>query len=139
MVQLPSPIREFLAAPRFAVLATIGGDGAPQQSVMWYELAGDEILMNTKRGRFKERDIARDPRVSLCVEDAYRFVALSGRIARVVDDQDIARADILRLGVRYDGRPEAERQMRELWYKQKRVTYFMTVERIHAPGFEGTA
>jgi PPOX class probable F420-dependent enzyme len=138
VLQLTPALREFLAEPRFAVLATIGGDGAPQQSVMWYELAGDEILMNTKRGRFKERDIARDPRISLCVEDAYRFVALSGRIARVIDDQDIARADILRLGVRYDGRTEAERQMRELWSKQERITYFMTVERIHAPGFEGS-
>ena len=136
MVQLTPAIREFLAAPRFAVLATIGADGAPHQSVMWYELAGDEILMNTKLGRFKQRDIARDPRISLCVEDAYRFVALSGRIARAIDDQDIARADILRLGVRYDGRPEAERQMRDLWSKQERITYFMTIERIHAPGFE---
>lgn len=139
MILITPAIREFLTAPRFAVLATIGGDGAPHQSVMWYELAGDEILMNTKRGRFKERDIARDPRISLCVEDAYRFVAMSGRIARVIDDQNIARADIFRLGVRYDGVPEAERQMRELWSKQERVTYFMTVERIHAPGFESKA
>jgi PPOX class probable F420-dependent enzyme len=139
MVELTPAIREFLAAPRFAVLATIGAGGAPQQSVMWYELAGDEILMNTKRGRFKQRDIARDPRISLCVEDGYRFVALSGRITRTIDDQDVARADILRLGVRYDGRPEADRQMRELWSKQERITYFMTVEHVHAPGFERTS
>jgi PPOX class probable F420-dependent enzyme len=135
---LTSEMREFLTGPRFAVLATVTREGAPQQSVMWYELVGDEILMNTKKGRFKERHISRDPRVSLCVEDGYRFVAITGRIARVVDDPEVARADILRLGVRYDGVGEAERQMRELWSRQERVTYFMSVERVHAPGFEGT-
>ena len=132
-------IREFLAAPRFAVLATTAEDGSPSQSVMWYELAGDEILMNTKKGRLKQRHIDRDPRVSLCVEDGYRFVSLSGRIARVIDDQTVAQADILRLGVRYDGRDKAERDFDQLWSKQQRVTYFMRVERVVAPGFDGPA
>lgn len=133
---LSPAVRAFLEAPRFAVLATVSPAGSPVQSVMWYELVGDEILMNTRRGRVKDRHITRDRRVSICVEDGYRFVAISGKVTRVVDDQREAHADILRLGVRYDGREKADREFAATWSKQERVTYFVSVERVHAPGFE---
>ena len=135
---LTDELREFLLAPRFAVLATVGPDGAPRQTVIWYELQGDRILFNTKRGRGKERDLARDRRVSLCVEDGYRFVSIEGTVVEEIRGQDVAKADILRLGVRYDGPAEADRQWRESWSKQQRVTYLMTIERVHSPGFAGS-
>ncbi len=128
-------MRAFLAEPRFAVLATVNPDGSPHQTVMWFELDGDLILFNTRRGRVKTRNLARDDRVSLCVEDAYRFVSIAGRIASLDDDQERAKADILRLGIRYDGLEEAARQMREVWAPQTRVTYRMTIERVTADGF----
>lgn len=132
---LSDELRVFLAAPRFAVLATIDEDGAPRQTVMWYELRGDRIMFNTKRGRGKVRNLARDRRVSLCVEDGYRFVSIDGHVVEEIADQQIAKADIVQLGVRYDGPAEADRQWRELWSKQERVTYLMSIERVHAPGF----
>ncbi len=135
---LTAEMRQFLVGPRFAVLATIGPDGAPRQTVIWYELHGDRILFNTKRGRGKERNLARDGRVSLCVEDGYRFVSIDGRVVEEIGDQDVARADILRLGVRYDGAVEAARQWQERWSHEQRVTYLMTIERVHAPGFGGS-
>src|SRR5436305_64668 len=70
--------KNFLNEHRFAVLATINPDGTPQQTVVWYELRGDTILMNTRAGRAKERNLLRDPRVSFCVADAYRALTLSG-------------------------------------------------------------
>lgn len=136
---LSPAVRAFLEAPRFAVLATVTEAGAPLQSVMWYELAGEQILMNTKSGRVKDRHIAREKRVSICIEDGYRFVAIAGRVTRIVDDQKITHADILRLGIRYDGREKAEREYELTWSKQQRVTYFVTVDRVHAPGFEEDA
>src|SRR5690242_1955254 len=83
---LSEDLRRFLEEPRFAVVATINPDGMPQQTVVWYGLRGDEILMNTARGRRKERNLRRDPRLSLAVEDGYRYAAIAG-IARLVDDQ----------------------------------------------------
>ena len=127
-------MRSFLAAPRFGVLATIDTDGAPRQTVIWYELRGDRILFNTRRGRGKERNLSHDRRVSLCVEDGYRFVSIDGRVVEEIRDQDIAKADIRRLGVRYDGEAEAERQWRGRRAKQERVSYRMSIERVHAPG-----
>jgi predicted pyridoxine 5'-phosphate oxidase superfamily flavin-nucleotide-binding protein len=50
-VRLREDVRTFLEEARFAVLATVNANGSPQQTVMWYELRGDTIVMNTRRGR----------------------------------------------------------------------------------------
>ncbi len=134
-MQLDLVIRDFLAVPRFAVLATIAPSGLPRQSVMWYDLLDDEtILMNTAEGRAKLADLRRDPRASLCVADGYRYVTLIGRI-ELLDDQQRAQADILRLARRYvpeDEIPDWERQFRT----QRRVTLLFRVERVRAHGIE---
>ncbi|MBF6589385.1 MAG: PPOX class F420-dependent oxidoreductase, partial [Ktedonobacterales bacterium] len=77
-MRIPEHVRRFLDEPRFAVLATLSPDGTPQQTVIWYELDGDEIVMNTAEGRIKSGNLRRDPRISLCVEDGYRYVTLTG-------------------------------------------------------------
>ena len=96
---LSAELRAFLAERRFAVLATINADGTPQQTVVWYELQGDEIMMNTAAGRIKDKNLRRDPRISICIEDDYRFITITGR-ARLIEDQATAQADIERLAVR---------------------------------------
>ena len=93
MTQLPPHIRAFLEERRFAVLGTLNADGTIQQSVMWYELRGDQIMMNTRRGRVKDRNMLRDLRVSLCFEDEARYVTITGRI-EFVADPETAQADI---------------------------------------------
>ncbi len=131
---LTAGMRQFLTEKRFGVLATINPDGTPQQSVMWYELQGDTILMNTKRGRRKERNMRRDPRVSLCIEDEYRFVAVQGS-ARLVDDQEIAQADIKGLATRYHGAEKAERMVRDQFSREHRVTVHMSIGHVGSDGF----
>src|SRR5438309_1362747 len=121
---LDEEIRRFLVDRRIAVLATINPDGTPQQSAIWYELRGSEVMMNTKRGRLKERNLRRDPRCSLCVEDDYRYVTIRG-IVRLIDDQQVAQADIKSLSARYHNPEIAERQAREQFTKEERVTVLM--------------
>lgn len=133
---LTDEMRRFLDEPRFAVLATVNPDGSPQQTVMWYLLHGDEILMNTKRGRRKDRNVDRDPRVSVCVEDGYRYLTLSGPLA-TDDDPVQAQADIARLAERYHGREEAARMVAESFSLQERVTLRLRIEGIDAHGFGG--
>ena len=70
-----------LAAPNFASLATTMPDGAPQVSVVWIDVDGDEILVNTAEGRTKTENMRRDPRVGLCVfdqRDPYRQLMVRG-------------------------------------------------------------
>ncbi len=66
---------------RWPVLATIGKDGTPSQSVVWFDLdpAEDVVLVNTLAGRLKHRHLQRDPRVSLCFEDETHYLTIEGR------------------------------------------------------------
>lgn len=119
-------LRGWLTAElRYPVLAVLTVDGAPNQSVMWFELDSDQpdtILMNTKVGRAKDRYLRRDPRVSLCFEDELSWVALRGRV-ELDDDRERALADIQRLAVRYGDDPHD-------FDGQSRVTIRMRVEKV---------
>lgn len=129
MTNLSDPIRSFLEAPRFGVLATIDPNGMPQQSVIWYELQGDEIVFNTKRGRKKDRNLVRDSRCSMCVEDGYSYVTVSGPCT-LTDDQSVAQPDIERLATRYHGPEKAAEQMRDQFSKEERITVRMQIEHV---------
>lgn len=134
-MDLRDDVRAFLEEPRFGVLGTINENGSPQQTVMWYELRGDTIVMNTKRGRRKDRNLLRDPRASLCVEEGQRYVTLEGTIA-IVDDEATAQADIAALARRYEGPEEGERMAREEFASQHRVSLVLTVNRVDIHGFD---
>ncbi|MGI8825822.1 MAG: PPOX class F420-dependent oxidoreductase [Chloroflexota bacterium] len=136
---MPQPLtdqsRRFLEEQRFAVLSTLNPDGTPQQSTVWYEVQGDEIMMNTKRGRLKDRNLRRDPRCSVCVEDGYTYVAIRGTV-RLIDDQETTQADVRRLAILNHGPEKAERQMAGQFNNEERVTIRLTMERISEYGVE---
>jgi PPOX class probable F420-dependent enzyme len=134
-VRLRKDVRTFLEEARFAVLATVNANGSPQQTVMWYELRGDTIVMNTRRGRKKDRNLIRDPRVSLCIEDGFRYVTLEGTI-ELVDDPATGQTDIAALARRYHNAAKAEQMVREEFAFQERVTLVLHVERTDVHGFD---
>jgi PPOX class probable F420-dependent enzyme len=119
-------LREWLTTGlRYPVLAVSTPDGAPSQSVMWFDIDPDDpdtILMNTKVGRAKDRYLRADPRISLCFEEKLTWVALRGR-AELDDDRERALADIQRLAVRYGDDPHD-------FDGQQRVTIRMRVEKV---------
>ena len=81
---LSQELRDWMLAElRYAVLAINTGDGAPSQSVMWFDLDPDEpdvLLMNTKVERLKYRQLQRDPRVSVLFENGLDWTALRGSV-----------------------------------------------------------
>ena len=135
-LQLRDDVRAFLEEPRFGVLATVNADGSPQQTVMWYELRGDTIIMNTRRGRKKDRNLIRDRRASLCIEDGTRYVTLEGLI-EILDDPATGQADIAALARRYDDPDTAEKMVREVFASQERVTLVLHPDRADVHGFDG--
>lgn len=126
---LSDKARAFLVEKRYAVLATIHADGSVQQTVMWYLLEGDTIIMNTKKGRLKDRNIRRDSRISVCIQDGYSYVTISG-IATLNDDPETGQRDIYRLAVRYNGEESAQRQMRDSFSKEQRETIYLPTTHI---------
>ena len=129
-VDLSKQAQAFLQELRFAVLATINQDGTPQLTTMWYLLEDDgTILMNTKIGRLKERNLRRDPRISICIEDDYNFLTINGTV-QLIDDPERAQHDIYRLSSRYHGEEKARKQMQEKFSKETRVSLLLKPERV---------
>ena len=126
---LSEKARAFLNEIRFAVLATITSDGTPQLTTMWYLLEEDTIVMNTKAGRIKERNMRRDPRIAICVEDGYNYVTISGTV-EMIDDPEIAQRDIYRLAVRYDGEEAARQKVADQFSKERRITLHLKCEHV---------
>lgn len=128
--ELSQKARAFLQELHFAVLATINQDGTPQLTTMWY-LLDDEgtLLMNTKVGRLKERNLRRDPRISICIQDGYNFLTIDGTVI-LIDDPERTQADIFRLSARYHGEEQARRQMREQFSKETRMSLLLKPEHI---------
>jgi PPOX class probable F420-dependent enzyme len=128
---LTPEVREFLAANRFAIVATVGPDGAPQQAVVWYRLDGDEIIVNSAEGRRWPANLRRDPRISVIVPDGYRYVELGGSVA-IIDDQAVTQADIAEMARRYhaDEPEEAEALIRDRFTRQHRISFRFRPNRI---------
>jgi len=134
-VALDPKIKAFLEEKRFAVLATVNPDGTVQQSVMWYQLQGDQIMMNTARGRFKDRNLLNNLNISICVEDDYRYVTIKGK-ATLNEDPEQGQADIKALATRYHGAAQAEAMVAESFSKQHRVSIFLPIGKVDAHGFD---
>ncbi|TQM38964.1 TIGR03618 family F420-dependent PPOX class oxidoreductase [Pseudonocardia cypriaca] len=101
-------LREVLDSPIFATVATIQPDGTPQQSVVWVERDGDDVLFMVGIGSRKERNIRRDPRVSVlvCPPDApYGYAAIRGRAVFEPALSERLRDDLTK---KYVGVPYAE-------------------------------
>jgi PPOX class probable F420-dependent enzyme len=104
--QIPGPVKAFLEKPNFAVLATRSSSGRPQATPVWFVLVGDHILINTKAGRTKLRNMEANPQVALAIvdrENPYRYVQIQGRVVKF--DRENAPKDIDRLSQRYVGGP----------------------------------
>ncbi|CAN5557122.1 PPOX class F420-dependent oxidoreductase [soil metagenome] len=102
--------RFLLGRARTAVLATVRPDGRPHVAPIWFDLDGETVVFTTWHSSVKARNIANDPRVSLCVDDErppFAFVVMEGEA--VVREED---PDLLywasRIAGRYMGRDQAE-------------------------------
>ncbi|GGJ26246.1 PPOX class F420-dependent oxidoreductase [Streptomyces brasiliensis] len=88
-VSLDDSVRALLDAKNFASVATLGPDGAPQNSVVWIKREGDTVLFSSVETRQKVRNLRRDPHVSLSVFDLanpYFSVEIRG-VAEIVPDE----------------------------------------------------
>ena len=135
MARLTAEQRAFLEEKRFAVVGTINVDGSPHLAVMWYLIDGDEIVVNSAQGRIKDRNLAANPRMSLLVADAYRWIRVDGR-ARIEHDQGMTHADIRRLAARYyEDERRVEDSVKNNFSKQHRITYRLPIRRVASEGF----
>jgi len=86
---IPEQFRDLLQKRAFANLATLMPDGRPQVTPVWFDYDGKYFIVNTAKGRMKDRNMRREPRVSLAIMDPdnpYRYLEVRGRVAEVAEN-----------------------------------------------------
>ncbi|MER5771613.1 PPOX class F420-dependent oxidoreductase [Streptomyces sp. NPDC001985] len=105
---LSDELKALLDAPVFVNIATIQPDGSPQVSPVWVKRDGDDVLISTTVGRRKERNLRRDPRVSVVVqpfEAPYTYAEIRGEATLTTEGgQEL----IDELSLKYTGKRYAE-------------------------------
>ena len=93
---IPSTHKDLLQKPTFANLATLNADGSPQVTPVWVDFDGTNIVVNTARGRVKDRNLRRDPRVAVSItdpENPYRYLGVQGRVVEMTESGADAHID----------------------------------------------
>jgi PPOX class probable F420-dependent enzyme len=93
---IPDKYRDLFTKRAFASLATLMPDGSPQVTPVWVDLEGDLVLVNTARGRQKDKNMRRDPRVAMAIidpENPYRYLEIRGRVAEITEENADAHID----------------------------------------------
>jgi len=128
---IPDKYRDLFTKRAFASLATLMPDGSPQVTPVWVDLEGDLVLVNTARGRQKDKNMRRDPRVAMAIidpENPYRYLEIRGRIAEITEEG--ADAHIDKMAKKYLGADKYPyRQPSET-----RVIFKIQAERVNTMG-----
>lgn len=93
---IPDKYRDLFTKRAFASLATLMPDGGPQVTPVWVDIEGDSVIVNTAKGRQKDKNMRRDPRVALAVIDPdnpYRYLEIRGRVVEIVEQGADAHID----------------------------------------------
>ena len=128
MPVIPTRLLDLLSAEKkaFASLALTLADGSPQVTPIWFGWDGTHIILNTARGRVKDRVMKRGGKVALLIvdpADPYRYVQLRGRV--VEETEDGAYDTICDLRLKYRGDRNYPKNPGEV-----RVTYKVLPETV---------
>ena len=93
---IPEKYRDLFTKRAFASLATLMPDGSPQVTPVWVDLDGNHVIVNSAKGRQKDKNIRRDTRVALAVidpENPYRYLEIRGPVVEITEQGADAHID----------------------------------------------
>lgn len=115
----------------FLYLTTLMPDGSPQVTPVWFNTDGEYILINTAKGRIKDKNMRARPNVALCIQDPtnpYRYIQVHGKVVEYTTDG--ADDHIDKLTLKYRGIPKyPSRQPGE-----QRVKYKIQIDKVDVHG-----
>ncbi len=115
----------------FAFLGTLNANGTMQVTPVWFNTSGDYLLVNTARGRLKDKNMGARPAVTLCIsdpDDPYRYLQVRGRV--VDSTEKGANEHIDALSAKYTGNPKYQSYRPGM----VRVIYKIQPEKVDAHG-----
>lgn len=86
--QVPDKYKDLFKKKAFANLSTLNADGSPQVTPVWVDFDGKHVRINSARGRVKDKNIRRDPRVALSIQDPdnpYRYLEVRGKVSEITE------------------------------------------------------
>ena len=95
---IPDKFRDLFSKRAFASLGTLMPDGSPQVTPVWCDVEGDLVVVNTAKSRQKDKNMRRDPRVGLDIQDPenpYRHLSIRGRVVNITEEGADAHIDKL--------------------------------------------
>jgi len=95
-MKIPDNYIDLFNKKAFASFATLMPNGEPQVSPVWVDWDGSHLLINSAKGRTKDKNVRHDPRVSLAVidpENPYRYLGVRGRVVEVTENGAAAHID----------------------------------------------
>jgi PPOX class probable F420-dependent enzyme len=100
--KVPESFRNLFEKRAFAYLATLMPDGTPQLTPLWVDYDGTHILVNSAKGRVKDRNMRKRPAVAIVIQDPdnpYRYLGVRGRVVEI--DEEHADAHIDKMAKKY--------------------------------------
>ena len=89
MTEIAKEFIDLFSKRAFAHLATLMPDGSPQVTPVWVDYDGNHVIVNSARGRQKDRNISCDRRVSIEIidpDDPYRYIQIRGIVEEISED-----------------------------------------------------
>ncbi|HCU91043.1 MAG TPA: PPOX class F420-dependent oxidoreductase [Gammaproteobacteria bacterium] len=87
--KIPDNFKDLLNKKAFADLATVMPDGTPQVTPVWFDSDGDQLRINSAKGRQKDRNMRARPAVALAIIDPdnpYRYMQLRGTVSEITEE-----------------------------------------------------
>jgi PPOX class probable F420-dependent enzyme len=103
---IPEKYTDLFEKQAFGNLGTLMQDGSPQVTPVWVDFDGNYVRINSAKGRVKDKNIRRDPRVSISLQDPanpYRYLEVRGRVVEITENG--ADDHINKLSQKYLGKP----------------------------------
>jgi PPOX class probable F420-dependent enzyme len=132
MKNIPQEYQELFTdeAQAFLFLATTMNDGSPQVTPVWFNTDGEYLLINSAKGRTKDRNMRARPRVAVAIMDpknTYRYIQLRGEVVEITEKG--ARKHINALAKKYMGKDVYPGPPDET-----RVTYKIKIDKTNVMG-----
>jgi PPOX class probable F420-dependent enzyme len=96
--KIPEPFKDLFGKVAYANIATLMADGSPQVTPVWFDYDGDYLRVNSAKGRIKDKNMRRNKRVALSIQDpdnAYRYLAVRGNVEEITEEGADAHIDSL--------------------------------------------
>jgi PPOX class probable F420-dependent enzyme len=128
---IPEKYADLLVKQAFGNLSTLMSDGSPQVTPVWVDYDGKYVRFNSAKGRVKDKNIRRDPRIAIALQDPanpYRYLEIRGKVVEITESG--ADDHINKLSKKYLGKDVYPfRQPGEV-----RVTYKVVPEKVSSMG-----